>query len=86
MQTKPTIDNFTSLQKRISDIEKRKIQASTELEMLQRQYEEKVEELKELGIEDVGDVPALLEDLREQQRQKEQEIELQLNQIEKELQ
>lgn len=74
-----------SLQKRIDTIKQKKNSAEAEVNVLQTQYEEKVAEAKELGIENIDDLPALITQQEEQLQSQLQEIEEQVTSTEEAL-
>ncbi len=72
--TDPT-KRLESLKKRADEIEKKKMSAEAELQFLEKQHDELLLQLKELGIEDVSDLPGTI-------LAYEQEIEKQLHELE----
>ncbi len=54
------------IQKRIDSIKQRKTSAEAEVKVLQQQHTEKVAEAKELGIENVDNLPELITQQEEQ--------------------
>ena len=74
-----------SLQKRIDTIKQKKNSAEAEVNVLQTQYEEKVEEAKGLGIENIDDLPTLITQQEEQLQSQLQEIEEQVTSTEEAL-
>ena len=74
-----------SLQKRIDTIKQKKNSAEAEVNVLQTQYQEKVAEAKELGIENIDDLPTLITQQEEQLQSQLQEIEEQVTSTEEAL-
>ena len=73
------------LQKRIDSIKQKKNAAEAEIKVLQQQYEEKVVEAKELGIDDVSALPDLIAQLEEQKQSQLQQLEEQVTSTEEAL-
>jgi predicted nucleic acid-binding Zn-ribbon protein len=76
---------FTSLQKRIDVIKQKRNSAEAEVKVLQTQYEEKVEEAKELGIDNIDKLPEHIAELEEQLQSQLEQIETQVSSVEEEL-
>ncbi len=71
-----------NLNKKIKDFEKKKIEAESELKVLKKQHSELLQQLKENGIENVEDLPKLIENLEKEFNQKLKEAELNAEEIE----
>ena len=52
-----------NIKKRADEINTKKVQAQAQVQLLQKQYDQKVEELKALGITDVSDIPRQIVEL-----------------------
>jgi hypothetical protein len=74
-----------SLQKRIDAIKQKNNSAEAEVKVLQTQYEERVKEAKELGIENIEDLPTLIAQQEELLQSQLQEIETQVTSTEEAL-
>jgi F0F1-type ATP synthase membrane subunit b/b' len=73
------------IKKRLDDINAKKLQAQAQLQVLEPQYNQKVEELKQLGITDFNNIPKVLEDLQKELEQLLQQAETNLTQLEEQL-
>lgn len=71
-----------NLNKKIKDFEKKKIEAESELKVLKKRHSELLQQLKENGIENVEDLPKLIENLEKEFNQKLKEAELNAEEIE----
>lgn len=60
------IKRLEVLDNKIKGFETTKIKTESELEMLKKQHTELIEELKEYGIEDVEDLPNLIQELQKE--------------------
>jgi hypothetical protein len=74
-----------SLQKRADELTRKKIQAETELTYLEKQHAEVIKELKELGIDNLEDIPSLIAEYSDKIEKQITNIEQSLTQIEKEV-
>jgi flagellar biosynthesis chaperone FliJ len=70
---------------RIEAIKKIKISSEAELKMLETQYQEKEQELKDLGVTDLDNLPSFLQNLGQEITTAEQKIENVLSDIETKL-
>jgi molecular chaperone GrpE (heat shock protein) len=74
------------LQKRIEEIKQRKTSAEAEVKLLHQRYEEEVVKAKELGIENVDDLPTLINQQEEEEQTQLQNLEAEVNSVEQALQ
>ena len=66
------------LQKKVKEIDNKRIGAEKELELLNKQHKELVKEIQDNGIEDINNLPTLIKELEE-------EIDLKLQQAEEQI-
>lgn len=91
IKTKDTISEdpvqkLTSLQARIDEIEKKKIQSQKEMELFQKAYNEKVEELKEYGITDVNDLQGIITQMETELKEQIEALDKSLTSVESQIQ
>jgi len=79
-------DDLINLQKRIARLEKEKISAQKEVEMLKKQYDEKIVELEQYGITNVQDLPKKIAELKAQYNNLLEQLNSQVTQLEQLLQ
>ena len=75
-------EQLTSLQKRLEELQQKKIGAQKELELLQEQYQGCVGELKQYGIEDLANAPVKIQELEEELLRLVQQLENDLDKVE----
>jgi recombinational DNA repair ATPase RecF len=75
-----------SLKKRAEAIEKKKTVAETELKYLEEQYNTTAEELKQMGVENLTDLPGLITQYTEEITKQLADIETSLTDIESKVQ
>ena len=80
------VDKLTALQKRCDDIKQKKMSSKASLEALQQQYNEQVEAARALGIEDVSDIPATLQQMQQELDTLLAAVESQVTETEKQIQ
>ena len=84
-KTKTSTETLTDLQARIDVLTTERIGAQKELELLHKQYDEKIEELKELGVYSIYDIPKQIEELNQQLQERIAGIETQVSDLEEQL-
>jgi len=80
------VDRLSDIKKRINSITQAKMTAQAELKLLKKQYEDKIGELKELGIEDVTNLPEIIKNSQIELENSFVDIETKLDKIDNELQ
>lgn len=80
------VQKLTSLQARIDEIEKKKIQSQKEMELFQKAYDEKVEELKEYGITDVNDLQGIITQMETELKEQIEALDKSLTSVESQIQ
>lgn len=65
-----SIQRLELLQKKVNELNNKKIGAEKELELLKVQHNNLVKELKEMGVEDINDLPNLILKLENELNQK----------------
>ncbi len=74
-----------NLNKKVKDFETQKIRAEQELEILKKQYNDLLEELKQYGITNVDDLPELIIKLETELEQKLTEAETEIGKTEEKI-
>ncbi|MCK9542539.1 MAG: hypothetical protein M0R03_10985 [Novosphingobium sp.] len=64
MSTLTPEQRIQEIKRKIEELNTKKIQAGAQLEVLQKQYNEKLQELKALGIEDLNNIPQTITNLQ----------------------
>ena len=80
------VQKLTSLQARIDEIEKKKISSQKEMEIFQKAYDEKVEELKEYGITDVNNLQGMITQIETELKEQIEALDKSLTSIESQIQ
>ena len=80
------LKKIEEINKKVKDLETRKIRAEQELKFLQDQYNETIEELRKNGIDDVQNIPDMIISLEKEIDDMISNIESQILQIEQKLQ
>lgn len=78
-------EKLTQYANRIEAIKKIKISSEAELKMLETQYQEKEQELKNLGVTDLSNLPSFIQNLEQEITSTERKIETALSEIETKL-
>lgn len=73
------------LDDKVKSFEKQKIEAESELKMLKKQHSELIEQLKSNGINNVEDLPKIIENLENEFNQKLEEAEADAAKIEQKI-
>lgn len=76
---------YANLKKRAEAINKKRIEVRKELEMLRAEQDTVVAELKELGIENVQNLPGMIAELEQTLETQEAELDKQIATIEQQL-
>lgn len=77
------IKKITSLQARIDEIQKKKIESEKEIELLQKAYDEKVKELAEkYEITDVNNLEQIILNLEQELKMKMEKLESEITEVE----
>lgn len=77
-----SVEKLQDFEKRIEVLKQHRTAKSTELKILQEQYNVQVEELKNLGITDLQNLPQTIAQLDADIQQKEQELETKIQNLE----
>jgi chromosome segregation ATPase len=85
MTQQDEVQKLLSFQKRIDTIKQKRNSAEAEVNVLQTQYNEKVLEAKELGIENIEELPTLIAQQEEQLQSQLQDLETQITSTEEAL-
>uniref|UniRef100_A0A7C3WLE6 Uncharacterized protein n=1 Tax=Dictyoglomus turgidum TaxID=513050 RepID=A0A7C3WLE6_9BACT len=80
------LKKIEEINKKVKDLETKKIRAEQELKFLQDQYNETIEELRKNGIDDVQNIPDMIISLEKEIDDMISNIESQILQIEQKLQ
>lgn len=80
--SKQRIEN---IKQRTDAINNKKLQAQAQVEVLQQQYNQKVEELKVLGVADLNNLPQTIQNLEQELEMLLSQAEVQLSQIEEQI-
>ena len=84
------VENFEtkiqSIKSRIETIKSKKAEATAQLTILKQQYDQKVKELKDLGIEDLSNLPKLISDKEQELQNLVESTDVELQRIELQIQ
>lgn len=80
------IERLNDIKARINSMTQLKMTAQAELKLLKKQYEAKLEELHNMGIEDISNLPEIIKNSQEELENNFAEIEARLDSIDNELQ
>ncbi len=81
-----SVQKLTQLQKRIEEIQQKKVSAEAEVKVLHQRYEEEVTKAKALGIDNVDDLPTLIEQQEAEEKNLLESLEEEVSSVEQALQ
>lgn len=74
-----------NIRNRVDAINNKKLQAQAQVQILQQQYDQKIEELKALGVNNLDDLPQTIQNLEQELQNILNQTENQLSQIEEQI-